>query len=125
MSKKYYKLVTNGLWSCWITNPCLATRYKIDEFVESPVRGTPLCVFESLQQAEEFRNSVFLSTKYPIYECEVKGIKKSQWIPLITYLPYLTKILKNKKKLNEDMVSRNLPFGTICCREVKLIKKVG
>ena len=128
--KTYYKVVKYDFASARSPQQ---VQYKVGEFVRSSFQGTPLCVFDSLENAKCFREYGFEH----IYECEVKGIYRKPWIPYYNwsnkeleviryynFLPTICDRIKRHKKISH-LVHTNLPEGTVCVREVKLMKKVG
>jgi hypothetical protein len=122
MPKIYYKVVTPDLRSIIINHDkTFCTQYKIGEFVSSPVPETHLCVFESLESAKNFAYSTD-----KIFECNIKTRIKQPWIPWSSEdLPKLLLHIRLKKKfLRCDLVDRHLPMGTVCCKQVKLLKEI-
>jgi len=136
--KTYYKVLKYDYASA---RSSYAIQYHLGEFVKAEYEGTPLCVFDSLENARLFHaNGV-----ERIYECEVKGIYRKPWIPFYTtavgdiiektskqswlYGYYnIPKLISDKIKQHKKishLVHTNLPKGTVCVREVKLVKKVG
>ena len=128
MTKIYYKVTTNDLRSIVLYwNNKLSTQYKLNEFVSSPVQGTPLSVFDTLSSAKEFCR---VRSGYRIFRCEIKYRLKTPWIPhFASYyqtqrLKTLLNRIKNKKKYL-DMVWTDLPEGTVSCKQVKLLEEVS
>ena len=117
--KIYYKVVTKSLQSAYSGVPMdLVTQYKVGEFVSSPYPETPLCVFERLHNAQSF-----MGFNHHIYECHIKTKLKTPWIPRSISINKLLKLIKLKKKYM-DRVWKVLPIGTVCCKQVKLLKKI-
>jgi hypothetical protein len=122
MTKIYYKLVNDDLRSVIIKKPHLVTQYKIGEFVSSPIPETPLCVFETFSYANNFKNCECLRGA-KIFKCEIKTKLVRPWIPRYSTLNRILKLMKNKQKFLQ-IACRNLPSGTICCKQVKLLEEV-
>lgn len=129
MKKTYYKVVKHYFVSARSPQQ---VQYKVGEFVKSKYEGTPLCVFDTLKNAKRFREYPFEH----IYECEVKGIYRKPWIPYYNwsnkaleniscrnFLSIISDRIKRHKKISH-LVHTQLPQGTVCVREVKLLRKV-
>ena len=126
MSKIYYKVTTYKLRSIICSDPSLITQYKIDEFVSSPVPETPLCVFETIEDAKKFCDRCGLRPK--IFKCEIKTKLRKRWIPFIiresTFdLSSILRKIKNKKRFM-DYVWTTFPEGTVCAKQVKLLEEI-
>jgi hypothetical protein len=126
MSQIYYKVVNANLTSAWITTDGLVTTYEIGKFVSSPLKGTPLAVFNNIFAARMF-SGIILNSK--IFECHIKYKSRRPWLPGkgCFYADYmlnmLKKTIKQKRSIKDFMVT-NLPSGTITCGQVKLIREV-
>jgi hypothetical protein len=132
MTKKYYKVVNMGLKSFWVRDTRVQTQYKIGEFVSSPIEGSPLAVFDTLEHAKEFVLGLPSDNAY-IYECEIKNKYKNTWLPgnyrdmndtSYDRLLKILKYIKNRRKYTYLVPNLNLPDGSITCKQVKLIKRV-
>lgn len=134
MKKTYYKVVKYDFVSARSPQQ---VQYRVGEFVTSKFRGTPLCVFDTLENAKYFREYSYEYHYEYIYECEVKGIYRKPWIPYYNwsnkaleniscsnFLSIISDRIKRHKKISH-LVHTDLPQGTVCVREVKLLRKVG
>ena len=128
MSKTYYKVLSLDLRSIITDAHHLITQYKIGEFVSSPEPMTPLCVFSSLYEARSFAQSI--TRRFIIYKCEIKNKYRKPWIPWLGNSASLKKDIQKLVKLKKQhkkfiyLVHEDLPYGTVCCGQVKLIKQV-
>ena len=107
--KKGYKVVTRRtLMSCNMLTLFGSVKYKVDKWVK-PVKGFgPLCVFNTIEDAEYFNHYMLDS----IYECFYEESKKD----VIYYISNLGNIVKRGLE--------SLPTGTVLATRVKLIRRV-
>ncbi len=132
---KYYKVLTTNLTSIIMrqngpygvdADNSMTVQYKIGEFVES---DSGLYVFDTLQSAIQFRNN-YRKDPCPIYEVEVRRptigwfipLKNKEWQQIIRQM---LKNKKNKKKYLQYVRRDEVPEGTKCFKEVKLIRRVN
>ena len=104
-----YKVVKKrSLISCVIVGKNIARQYKVNKWVK-PVKGNgPLCVFNTIEDAEYFNHYMLDS----IYECFYEESKKD----VIYYISNLGNIVKRGLE--------SLPTGTVLATRVKLIRRV-
>lgn len=131
MSKKvYYKVLTDTLQSVIANNTLLSVEYRIGEWVKPNVEGTDLMVFNTLQAAQDFRESCYYQR---IFECEVKNPRKRGVFVFWNDVKYGKQLpqsilnlisLKKRKKKYLDKIDSALPNDTIFCSAVKLIKEI-
>ena len=136
---KFYKVVTSELKSVGVQNlfepfeqPLLNIQYIVGEYVKPKLEGSILFVFDSLDCVKRFKERYGKYYDYPVYEVEVKGCVKK--IPFVYSLESLKAILllkKRRKKVPRYNTTRSvmtwerdIPFGTVGVKEVKLVKLV-
>jgi hypothetical protein len=133
MTKTYYKVTNTDLMSAWINNPKIAITYKIGEFVSPKVEGTFLAVFETEQQARSFIrvNQKYIKHLFKLFKCEIKNRCKNPWIPSsyrwtnIDRLNMILKLKNQKRKFLHRVISgEDLPYGTITCKQIKLLEEI-
>ena len=130
----YYKVVTK-LGSAMVPHDSvLAVKYKIGEFVKSPIKGSKLFVFSSLSLAQTFVDNIDCDLRpCKIYKCEVKNPSSNISIfqnvcgPLTwTRVIKLWKLRSQKKKFKHLFNRYDTydipPKGSVFVDEVKLIK---
>jgi hypothetical protein len=130
MSKTYYKVVKKAnLSSAWAPGS-VRVYYKVGQFVGARYPELPLAVFETFEYAREFKNQIDdRSPELAIFECEIQGKYRKAWVPsrTCTY-PFsrITKLIRQIKahKKYLDMVSTQLPQGSVVCKKIKLTKEV-
>ena len=107
--KKGYKVVTRRtLLSCNMLVTIGGVKYKINEWTK-PVKGfCPLCVFDTIEDAEIFNYHMLDS----IYECLYEESKKDA----IYYINSWKNIIKKGLEF--------LPRGTVLATKVKLLRRV-
>lgn len=138
---KFYKVVTNSLESAWIgsksnRSTCMnfVVKYVVGQFVR-PKTGQ-LMVFSSLEDAESWRNSIYLCDRHThkIYECEIKNIVPEHKAFFVRSIPmYIQRKLTEYMKLRSKHKSTKtierdactIPTGTVFCRQVKLTNLVS
>ncbi len=128
--KKYYKVVSTELQSAtarYYTK--LRVQYVIGKFVRAPF-DSGLFVFDSLDNAQIFINGLYSLTFLDIYEVEVKDpikilfhFNRSSLI-WVAEVVNILKRKKNKKKYLDMIDDRSPPLGTLCFKQVKLIRRV-
>ncbi len=127
-NQKHYKVVDKKLKSMNVEHhPILSIQYKVGEFIRGKLESG-LFVFDSLENARHFVRTL---SYWPlqIYEAEVKqsvrpifvgdGFQTNIYKGLITIL----KRKKNKKRYLH-LIDKDMPEGTKCFKQVKLIKRV-
>lgn len=123
--KIYYKVIGENLVSYSIESHelNLYISYKIDEWVLPRREYAPLMTFPDFRSAQNFR--LRFAPSASIYKCEIiKSRRKWGYIGQ-KYLESLNKIdrcKKNKKKLDRDILTNDLPYNTIFADAVKLIE---
>lgn len=147
MPKTYYKVVRNCpeshiLTSVWVSNfpfslvindKPLTVEYKLGQFVSPNVPYTKLMIFDTLENAENFKGNFFHYGNVEIYSVYAKGVSKtglfievtsSNIITLKEEIGNLIKSRKNKKKYINKEPFGIPPKGTLFAKEVKLINKI-
>lgn len=136
--KYYYKVTSHpkkGTYlSAIVSTPFyqkanITTQYKINEWVESPIKGSKLFVFDNTKDVANFMyfNYRFYTMQNAVFQCEVKNPKKRGPLTFVDaeYILTMWKAYRNKKKYNLDSrTSYNPPLGTVWVDAVKLIKRV-
>ena len=128
---KYYKLVTSHLRS--IGNLAgseiypLSVQYSFREFSRGKY-SSGLYVFDSLKFTRQFKNKYISYDHCYIYEVEVKQEIKPIFVDLRESYEFIVRVLKQhqqKKKYLKLLNRYQMPKGTKCFKQVKLIKKVN
>jgi len=141
MGKKYYKVVRQGRYntenvydSCRTISPELKCSYSLNKWTYPLVKGSKLMVFDNLSDAITFIiNTNTYDLDDIIFECEVKKPSKKwaifRWLCVPQENTYIKicKLRLQKKKfthlLDKDE-NKHIPYGTVFCDAVKLLKKV-
>jgi hypothetical protein len=123
--KTYYKIVKPDLKSIIINDKRLTTQYKIGEYVSSPIPETPLAVFSRIGDVRGFIISQLAPRPYRVFECKIKTKLKIAWLPTLSNIDRILKLIKNKKKyLRYSLMKSYIPWGTVCCKQVMLTKEI-
>ena len=123
--KIYYKVIGENLVSYSIESRelNLDIKYKIDEWVLPKREYAPLMTFPDFRSAQQFQ--LRFAQAASIYKCEIIKSKRKWGYIGQKYLESLNKIdrcKKNKKKLDRDILTNDLPYNTIFADAVKLIE---
>ncbi len=134
MTKKYYKVVTQGLKSYMssYTDGILTVQYKVGEFVSGKF-NSGLYVFNNYQNAKVFQKSIGDQFRLSyIYEVEVRQPDKILLIYLIHFYSEKAASLLQRRKNKKEFMSlmdewgcESFPEGTKCFKEVKLLRRVS
>jgi len=126
--KTYYKVVTEDLESLTSIAPI---QYKIDQWVGPHLKGSAIFVFDTLQHAKNFRRRWSYPSYNPIYKVVTKGMFHKPPFVLSHVSDTLIKIcqgLKLRKQHKKDTITTRyygeIPQGTVCVKEVKLMERV-
>ena len=124
--KIYYKVIGENLISYSIESRelNLDIKYKINEWVLPKREYAPLMTFPDFRSAQYFRLRFAPATI--IYKCEIIKSKRKWGYIGKKYLESLNKIdrcKKNKKKLDRDILTNDLPTNTVFADAVKLLEK--
>lgn len=117
-SKIGYKVVKTNGKSAIISRDDFAVEYKFKEWAYPKFKEAPLMVFETLADAEDFRNGERWNYLI-IYKCEYKKSKK-KWGWCLDNIADVVNLKIYKKKVSH--LFESLPPGTIFADAVKLIK---
>jgi len=114
----YYKVVDNSKRSIVSHNYCV--QYKLNEWAypHKDLKDSKLFVFDSYENALNFRNDMGYGE---IYECEVKNPKKVKFVAGLSSLYSFWEAKRKKKKYIGFKQSYK---GTVGCDAVKLIENI-
>lgn len=130
---KVYKVCLikgNKLTSC-CANPYfpeeLRVEYTVNKTVRSKLKGSKLFAFDDLNTATRFATLYYYRGDVKVFEAEATGVGR----PRIKQLPTWSDIKSfwakrtAKKRITDILDGGIVPFGTVWCDSIKLLKEIS